>query len=158
VKVLPDLLQLFFFEDLNRVISKFDFVQRYPARVNISGNMLRELAQINSVVDFAAQRVLILECNRIAFSQLKHERKALVESRIIDLNRFHRSYHCWFSPFFKMRNADRSTSPPAEQRLSGIQIAIFFRNKSSAMLVSERNERTMLMSVQRLRNDSFALN
>jgi hypothetical protein len=26
------------------------------------------------------------------------------------------------------------------------------------MLVSGRNERTMLMSVQRLRNDSFALN
>jgi hypothetical protein len=58
-----------------------------------------------------------------------------------------------------MRNADRSMSPPAEQRLSGIQIAFFPRNEwSSAMLVSERNERTMLMSVQRLRNDSFALN
>ena len=57
---LINLLQLFLFEDLSRVVGKLNFVQRYTSRMDIAGNMLRELANVNAVADFAAQRVLTL--------------------------------------------------------------------------------------------------
>jgi ATP-dependent exoDNAse (exonuclease V) beta subunit len=87
--------------------------------MDIAGNMLGELAHIHPVTDFAAQRVLTLQYNRIAFSQLKHECKTLVESRIINFDRFHIRYHRWFSPFFKMCNADQS-SGGMQHAISGI--------------------------------------
>jgi len=122
---LVNLLQFFFFENENRIVGKFYFVQRYPPRVNVSRNMLRELAHINPVTDFAAHRVLILHYNRIAFSQLKHERKTFVEPRIIDLDRLHGSYHCWFSPFFKGCNAD-PTIPACRTRRSLVAYGLRF--------------------------------
>src|SRR5688572_13870950 len=152
-EALINLLQLFLFEDLSGVIGKLNFVQRYPSRMDIAGNMLRELANVNAVADFAGQRVLTLQYNCIAFSQLKHKCKTLVESRIIDLNRFHVSYHRWFSPFFKMCKC-RSIELTVRSTRA---VAYRLRFSCDKLMVS-RVPRMIrqVMSLQRLRNVSFA--